>query len=263
MKKYLLVLGMIACLFGLTACSAEKEKAEPLMSKEDAAANASELVDNLMGIAAMPEEYQSDIINSILTEGGYDASSVSAVIKTVEKAVESFNNAKGDMGDYIEIIDSEVVTLEEEEAVINVTVKGSIRNAVVEVIYEETATGYVVTSVAANVKYTFGESMQRAGLNTLLGMGTVFVVLILISLLISCFRFISVFEKKEEPKKEAAKPAPVVTETVQTVEEDLTDDLELVAVIAAAIAASEGAATTDGFVVRSIRKANKSKWQKA
>ena len=36
--------------------------------------------------------------------------------------------------------------------------------------------------------------------------------------------------------------------------EDETDDLELVAVIAAAIAASEGASSTDGFVVRSIRR---------
>ena len=37
-------------------------------------------------------------------------------------------------------------------------------------------------------------------------------------------------------------------------EEPEADDTELVAVIAAAIAASEGAASTDGFVVRSIRK---------
>ena len=37
-------------------------------------------------------------------------------------------------------------------------------------------------------------------------------------------------------------------------EEAEADDTELVAVIAAAIAASEGAASTDGFVVRSIRK---------
>ena len=36
--------------------------------------------------------------------------------------------------------------------------------------------------------------------------------------------------------------------------EEESDDLELVAVIAAAIAASEGAVSTDGFVVRSIRK---------
>ena len=37
-------------------------------------------------------------------------------------------------------------------------------------------------------------------------------------------------------------------------EEPEADDTELVAVIAAAIAASEGAVSTDGFVVRSIRK---------
>ena len=59
----------------------------------------------------------------------------------------------------------------------------------------------------------------------------------------------------------APTPAPVAAVPVQ--EENLTDDLELVAVIAAAIAASEGRTTTDGLVVRSIRKANKNKWQNA
>ena len=56
-----------------------------------------------------------------------------------------------------------------------------------------------------------------------------------------------------------AEPAAVEEETVQ--EEDLTDDLELVAVISAAIAASEGT-STDGFVVRSIKKRRKnSQWK--
>ena len=45
--------------------------------------------------------------------------------------------------------------------------------------------------------------------------------------------------------------APVV-EQEAVVEE--TDDLELVAVIAAAVAACQGAASTEGFVVRSIRR---------
>ena len=48
--------------------------------------------------------------------------------------------------------------------------------------------------------------------------------------------------------------------------EELADDSELVAVISAAIAAYEadnGSASSDGFVVRSIRKVNKSKWQNA
>ena len=41
-------------------------------------------------------------------------------------------------------------------------------------------------------------------------------------------------------------------------EENLADDGELVAVIAAAIAAAEGT-TTDGFVVRSIRKVKRNR----
>ena len=49
--------------------------------------------------------------------------------------------------------------------------------------------------------------------------------------------------------------APVAEPAV----EDVTDDGELIAVIAAAIAASEGKTSTDGFVVRSIRKVNRRK----
>ena len=51
--------------------------------------------------------------------------------------------------------------------------------------------------------------------------------------------------------------APVVEEVSE--EQDMTDDTELVAVIAAAIAAAEGT-TTDGFVVRSIRRRPSNKW---
>ena len=96
-------------------------------------------------------------------------------------------------------------------------------------------------------------------------MGTVFVVLILISLIISCFGFIPKLQAKltGKPKKEEIKTAAVDNTIAQIIEkEELSDDLELVAVISAAIAASEGAASTDGFVVRSIRRAG-SKWQNA
>ena len=58
-------------------------------------------------------------------------------------------------------------------------------------------------------------------------------------------------KKKEEAK---AVPATVSAPAVVEETEDLSDDLELVAVIAAAIAASEGAESTDGFVVRTIRR---------
>ena len=94
------------------------------------------------------------------------------------------------------------------------------------------------------------EMTDATALNTLMGMGTVFCVLILISLIIYCFKFIS---KVGAPKKETAKTEATKAPAVETVNENLTDDLELVAVISAAIAASEGT-STDSFVVRSIHR---------
>ena len=45
-------------------------------------------------------------------------------------------------------------------------------------------------------------------MNTLMGMGVVFAVLIFISWLISMFKYINVFEAKMKAKKSAAAPAP-------------------------------------------------------
>lgn len=103
--------------------------------------------------------------------------------------------------------------------------------------------------------------LEKALLNTLLGMGTVFVVLIFISLLISCFKYISKlqdkFSKKAALEPTKAAPAPVTAAVEE--EEETEDDLELVAVITAAVAASMGS-STDGFVVRSIKRASNRKW---
>lgn len=110
--------------------------------------------------------------------------------------------------------------------------------------------------------------MEQAAMNMVMGMGTVFIVLIFISFLISCFKYINRFEekmknkgKKEDPEPlAAAEPAPAAV--VQAAEENLADDLELVAVITAAIAASTGTSPS-GLVVRSIRRAPAGKWKKA
>ena len=80
----------------------------------------------------------------------------------------------------------------------------------------------------------------KALLNTVMGMGTVFVVLVFISWIIGMFKYLNK-PVKEEVKKE---PAPVVDNVVAQIEEteELSDDSELVAVITAAIAAYEGTA---------------------
>jgi hypothetical protein len=68
-------------------------------------------------------------------------------------------------------------------------------------------------------------------------------------------------KKKEAPAAPAAAPkaAPAAPAAV---EEELVDDLELVAVISAAIAAYTGT-SSDGFVVRSIKRSDRNKWKKA
>ena len=141
-----------------------------------------------------------------------------------------------------------------------IPVTGSLKPANAEFIYANNIF-LTLEAAALNPDASFGDKMAKAALNTLIGMGTVFVVLILISLLISSFGLISKFEQMMKNKKKAKEEAKDVNETAvdntiaQIIEkEELSDDLELVAVIAAAIAASEGAASADGFVVRSIRK---------
>lgn len=115
----------------------------------------------------------------------------------------------------------------------------------------------IVTDVTVDLVYTMGEKMEKAALNTLMGMGTVFGVLVLISLVIYCFRFIGNLQnlgKKKETEAKKAEVKAVEIKAAEVIEEvPLTDDLELVAVITAAIAASEGT-STDSFVVRSIHR---------
>lgn len=120
-----------------------------------------------------------------------------------------------------------------------------------------------MTSITINAHYSLGEILTKAGLNTLLGMGTVFVVLIFIAFIISLFKYIPAIEakfKKKPAQSEAKKAEEKAVPAAAPVVEDAVDDAELVAVIAAAIAAAEGT-TTDGFVVRSIKRRKTNKWR--
>ena len=122
------------------------------------------------------------------------------------------------------------------------------RNA--RLIYVFNSINMDVTAINIEPIYTLGETMQKAALNTVMGIGTVFVILVLISLVIRAFGIIPYLEKKFKgtPEKPVeTMPAPM------DFDDDQTDDLELVAVIAAAIACETGT-STDSFVVRSIRR---------
>ena len=89
-------------------------------------------------------------------------------------------------------------------------------------------------------------------------MGSVFVVLVIIIVIISSFGFVSKIQNAVQEKNKKLAEAGIENAVAQIVEQEesgaASDDLELAAVIAAAIAAYEGSASTDGFVVRSIRR---------
>ena len=110
-------------------------------------------------------------------------------------------------------------------------------------------------------------TIPQALVNTLIAMGTVFLVLILISFIISLFKFIPIFmdklTKKEPVQPVAPAPAPAAApEPKPVVAEQQTaapaDDTQLIAVITAAVAAAmeqDGIAVpADGLVIRSIKK---------
>ena len=175
--------------------------------------------------------------------------------------VSSWMEVGKDAGAFVELQgDKAEYEMTEDGFVVNIPVKMENKEILVKFEY--------VANRGGTVTFTEGKSgggmgllsiLKKAGINTLIGMGTVFVMLIFISLLIWLLGFVpKLFSGKKEEKTAAAAPTAVpVAEQIAERETTKTDDQELVAVIAAAIAAATGT-STDSFVVRSIRKVKRS-----
>jgi sodium pump decarboxylase gamma subunit len=164
-------------------------------------------------------------------------------------AVEAWESTRDEVGEYQGVKDVEI---EFDDDVYTATVPTEFETYDANFVYIFDENGSP-TSMSIDVQYPLSVNMKRAGLNTLMGIGTVFAVLIFLMGVISLFKFIP----GNNTKKNTAAPAPAPAPVAVPVVEETVDDTELIAVIAAAIAASEGAESTDGFVVRSIRKVNR------
>lgn len=272
MKKWLVALCMCLCLFSLTACG--KDDIETSILDDNRAILMSQtLMAKIIDLHSLSKNDASEYESKIASVSAMNKAE--ALLQT--SAVESWDKAIEDIGDvdliYIDIlqnsygntipmqtvngtIESNKIEVDAAEnpkdGSIEYLIKGSKHDAIIEIVFER----YEIKSITTNVQYNMGEKMGKAGLNTLLGMGTVFVILILISLIIALFGFIpKIQEAFKKDKKPESKVEQAVDNTIaQIVEkEELSDDTELVAVIAAAIASYEST-STDGFVVRSIRK---------
>lgn len=271
MKKLLAILCMSTCLCGMTVTSfaAEGEAVEAV--SEEAVVESEETTEETTLDTSGTSE---DILNSdayvnygstfdglIQDLISYTDEELNTMLATSTneadiQLLESWMDIKDEIGAYIGILSCEAV---EGEAELTVTMKFDFTEKDVTMNYKATTES---VTIGFETELTKMEILKKAGMNTLIGMGTTFIILIFISLLISTFSFIPKLfgskEKKAELPEVEKKPVPVAA----IEEEELTDDLELVAVITAAIAAAEGT-STDGVVIRSIKRADNAKWKKA
>lgn len=261
-KKLLAFVCMIACVFGLTACGEGEGLTDFEQKKVDNARFFSDafialFAEGLFQDMDMPftmEDLETNEEIEYVFEQYYGAFVDGNAIVT---GVQSFDSALETIGSITGTGEAEV-KIDGKQIIVEVPVTGEKQNAVAEIIFSNDLF-LRLESISLNPVSSMGQLMAKAALNTLVGMFTVFAVLILISFIISCFRFIGKAQKAAAKRKEA-KAAGLNEESddsaaqiaVQEAAADEADDLELVAVITAAIAASEGSASADGFVVRSI-----------
>lgn len=263
MKKLNLVLCLAACLFALNGCSILAE-VKPVDTQTASTLNdvAYSLVSQIYSqtydetfkdylLNMSPEEYELQFENmGIYVDGA-----------AMVSGIESWVSATEELGDLMEIGDASAAYNTKGDGIVvtvpvtgsNTNSKGLPREAEVEFVFKDNYY-HTINSNATNVTLTFAEKMKNAGLNTLIGMGVVFTILIILCLIISCFSIFPKIEAMKNKKKTDVASAPIA----QIIEkEEMSDDSELVAVITAAIHAyetSNSVGATDDFVVRSIKR---------
>lgn len=303
-KKLLLIVSMLAVTFMFAGCGSSEENGVKFDYTEQ------EIAQVAKDTCQMYQEYASvDATYNYVVEAGADAGVPDSEIE----AVKAFRNIGDECGDFVDftgeykIEESEgsvIVTLyadcTETEALIKVTFVdnsatynlqryqlasqyGYSEEEADELLVAQQIYPYKSTDVEIAANMTFQDKMKAAGINTLIGMATVFAVLIFISFIIYLLRFVPALFDKEarKAKKEAKKavventeadstetasetkaPAGQIVDIVKTeTGESVMNDSELVAVITAAVAAAsagQSAYTTypskDTLVTRSIRR---------
>ena len=257
-KISVLVCVMMATLC-FTGCSAKKNEAEVDVSTMQETAEV--IISSFAAMADEDFEQYMDLseyqLNYVMMNSGLriEAENFLAMIK-------SWQAGEDECGAYVSHGDYKV-DVKGDEIVISTEAEYADRKATLSFTFSEDS---YLESMDVSATYAMNEILTKAGLNTVLGMGTVFAVLIFLAFIISLFKYIpnllEMFTKKDNESATSAAPVaqPSVPKAVAVQKADTVDDLELIAVITAAIAAQEGT-TTDGFVVRSIRRRPSNKWR--
>ena len=239
-KKILIYLSTFVLALGLVGCGKEKESDDIAGRKaSDYKAEISQMMEQLSGLDEATIDYNISIMAS------YEEGDVLVGL------LENYKDCYKEAGDFVGLGDFSV---EKSGKTVVSTLIGdfSKRDLKMTFVYSTLDTT-VPTAMNIEPVYTLGETMEKAALNTVMGILIVFAMLIVMSGVIKCFEIIPKLQNKAKEKAENEEAPAIVASAPQTSAKNETDDLQLVAVIAAAIAASTGA-STDSFVVRSIKK---------
>lgn len=252
-RKLLAIIVMVLCIGAVSGCAKKVDEGQDAETLSAMSQDAKAFVEK-MGT------YDTEYINAIVEQ--YEAEDNSAMADSWL----AWLDTKEEVGDFSAVTDTST-EFKDDQYVATVTCTFTKRPMEISIVCDKKG---VITNMEFNPVYSRSENMVKAAVHTAIGMGTVFLVLIFISLVIGCFKYINEWERKSKEKAASAPvpaaPAmaapPVVAAAPE--EEELTDDLELVAVITAAIAASMGDdVPADGLVVRSIRRKPGAKWRRA
>lgn len=276
-KRMAAALLAAACLFSLTACGSSQGEDGPSIRMdgtlvEDAMAQ-SLVMSAAQTLAASDEQL---IVQKHLAEAQGDAASAQIYQEQLD--------IRSEMGGLkaVDLADASVVLLEDGSYTVMLPVTfdegGMLYLLNLNMATQEVRAEFTDTSVREVEDSSLAGLTKTASVNTAVGMGTVFIVLIFISLIIYCFKFIHQWEEGKKKDEEAPAPAPVSAASAQPSvsaaapagdeDEELAaviaaaiaaaEDDELVAVVTAAIAAYGGAsASSNGLVVRSIRRVDR------
>lgn len=265
MKKKVssILLSMIAVLVFLTGCGAAKESNS---YDDELLKQTSEMIITQL-LSNVTEESLTQVrkMDEFAFESQLYSLGIPMTPQVYVESADGWIQAQEECGAYIEHGD---YNIEVEKDTVKLTTAARFENRSADITFTYDEKSYL-QSVAVSADYSMGEILKKAVLNTLLGMGTVFVVLIFISIIISLLKYVpdllagkrrnsgqktAQIEQEAADMPETSGPAAVIAE-----ETDDMDDTILVAVIAAAIASAEEI-SPQSFVVRSIKRRLENKW---
>lgn len=250
-KGFVLAILTVAVIFSMTACTS-LNTSDTGVDKATADSLTSSATQMMNSIFAMDSDQLQQIIQQ----------EQEAKETAVADGLKNWLDIKDKMGAFVSIDSS---TVQEVDTGYLVRLEITCENRKGKVLFGVDKALSKINQLTFNMTETLPEKLKSAGQNLVVGMIVVFAVLIFIAWIISLFKYINIFEQKLNKKKGNAPETEPAAIPAAAAEPDApaaatVNDGELVAVITAAIAASEGTAS-DGLVVRSIRRMKTRKWK--